>query len=80
VVDSELLLAQVIHDQVMDRAAGDGIPAEHLAGAQLPLRAKHWLLTAVRGHLADMVSGCHVVVETQVHATDHPLSVSDAAD
>jgi hypothetical protein len=33
VVDGELLLAQVIHDQVMNRAAGDGIPAEHLARA-----------------------------------------------
>ena len=41
VVDSELLLAQVVHDQVMDRAAGDGIPAEHLARAQLPLGDEH---------------------------------------
>ena len=41
VVDGELLLAQVIHDQVMDRAAGDGIPAEHLGRAQLPLGDEH---------------------------------------
>ena len=41
VIDGELLLAQVIHDQVMDRAAGDGIPAEHLARAQLPLGDEH---------------------------------------
>ena len=40
-VNGELLLAQVVHDQVMDRAAGDGVPAEHLARALLPLGDEH---------------------------------------
>ena len=40
-VDHELLLAQVVHEQIADRMTGQVVPGDELFGAQLALRGEH---------------------------------------
>jgi hypothetical protein len=41
VVDHELLLTQVVHEQIADRMAGQVVPGDELFGAQLALCGEH---------------------------------------